>query len=93
MAIADFSNNLFGDTFKNAQSLVKAETTRLANAAALQVSGQNLIDQANFLAASLSQIPVFNAGAPGGPTQGGGIPTGLDAGGAGGGAGGGLVPV
>jgi hypothetical protein len=92
VAINDFSNNLFGDTFKNAQSLVKAETTRLANAAALQVSGQNLIDQANFLAASLSQIPVFDAGAPGGAIPGGGIPTGAGAlGGAD--AGGALVPV
>jgi hypothetical protein len=92
MAIGDISGNLFGDGLKSAQSLVKAEGTRLASLANLQVAGQNTIDTANLQAAVLSQIPVFDAGAPGGAVPGAGIPTGLD-GGAGGLGGGGLVPI
>ena len=92
MAIGDISGNLFGDGLKSAQNLVKAEATRLSSLAGLQVAGQNVIDQTNLQGAVLSQIPVFDSGAPGGAVPGAGIPTGLGGGGAAQG-GGGLVPV
>jgi hypothetical protein len=62
MAIQDFSQNIFGDTFKNSFNLIKGIGTVQATLAAQELARRSLIINNEYLTAALSfsQAPAFS---------------------------------